>query len=184
MRNVIFFLMSFFVTACATPYQEVGLLGGFTEKQLDKDVVQLGLLGNGFTSYTRAESMVLLKSSELSLASGYDRFILLPYDDSTRSLENPGALRELARTGNRGGREGLTSIKEIRSTIYVNGMTVPSSRIDGAVIIVMFKSSDASAPKGIDARETSERLRPRLVPQQTPAPGKPEEGKQKADKSA
>jgi hypothetical protein len=167
MNRLLFLVAILFAASCATPYQDLGLLGGLTEKQLDKGVFQLSLLGNGFTSYGRAESMILLKASELTLANGYDRFVLLPHESIWSAPPDAAELRSIALTGSRGGREGLASVKMTKSSVYSQGISLPTQRIDGSVIVVMFGPSDTNAPKGIDARSTAEQLRPLLLPDQT-----------------
>src|SRR5262245_7788392 len=67
-----------FLAACSTPYGERGLLGGLSERPVDKGVYEVSFRGNGLTSISQAENMVLLKSAELTLANGYQRFVLLP----------------------------------------------------------------------------------------------------------
>ena len=48
------------------------------ERPVDKGVYEVSFRGNGLTPISQAENMVLLKSAELTLANGYQRFALLP----------------------------------------------------------------------------------------------------------
>ncbi len=60
--------------ACATPYQKQGFTGGFDETPIAPNVWRVSFNGNGYTSSDRAEDLVLLRSAELTLTSGYSYF--------------------------------------------------------------------------------------------------------------
>jgi len=64
------------LAACATPYQPRGARGGFSETQLDRNVFQVTFRGNGYTSGERAADFTLLRSAELTLANGFNYFII------------------------------------------------------------------------------------------------------------
>ena len=61
-------------SACATPYEQEGLLGGLNETQLGPNVWRISFQGNGFTTTQRAEDFVLLRGAELALKNGYSYF--------------------------------------------------------------------------------------------------------------
>lgn len=84
-------LFIFFVTlslvACATFYGPLGLMGGYSETRLDKDLFRVSFRGNGFTRLERALDFTLLRSSELSLQNGFKYFVIV-YGDSYVSSSN------------------------------------------------------------------------------------------------
>ena len=62
------------LTACATPYQKLGAMGGFDETRLAPNVWRVTFKGNGYTSTDRAEDLVLLRSAELAMQYGFPFF--------------------------------------------------------------------------------------------------------------
>ena len=70
-------VISLFLAACATQYQNQGFSGGFSENQLSDDTFDVVFNGNGYTSRQRASDLNLLRSAELSLESGFSHFIIL-----------------------------------------------------------------------------------------------------------
>lgn len=69
-------LTAILVSGCATPYKQSGLMGGFTETQLDENVYKVSFRGNGYTSGERAEELALLRSADLTMRKGYKYFVL------------------------------------------------------------------------------------------------------------
>jgi|GEM_PF-1571797 len=64
------------LAGCATPYQEMGLLGGVSATQITKDTFQITARGNGYTDADTVERYALRKSAETTLASGFDLFLI------------------------------------------------------------------------------------------------------------
>jgi membrane-associated protease RseP (regulator of RpoE activity) len=75
------------ITGCATPYQETGSTGGFTDKQISRNEFIVAFSGNGYTSSQRAVDLCLLRCAEVALGNGFHYFILTAanagYDTST-----------------------------------------------------------------------------------------------------
>lgn len=69
---------------CATPYQEMGLLGGVEAYRVSDDTLQVVAKGNGFTDPATIQRYALRKAAEVTLASGYDYFALTNENDTTR----------------------------------------------------------------------------------------------------
>jgi hypothetical protein len=77
----VFFLLG----GCATPYQSVDLLGGFSETQLAPDSWTITFRGNGYSSRERVTNFTLLRSAEITLENGYSYFIIVNKDRFKRS---------------------------------------------------------------------------------------------------
>lgn len=77
MKNIVFGLLIACLCACATPYKSSGLMGGFSEAQLDDNVFRVSFRGNGFTSPERAADYSLLRAAELARNNGYNYFIII-----------------------------------------------------------------------------------------------------------
>ena len=78
------------LVACATPYGEQGLLGGFSAVELRPDVWRVKFQGNGFTTRETAQTFWLNRCAELTLEKGFTTFEILsdmqfvmrqPYED-------------------------------------------------------------------------------------------------------
>jgi len=83
-KIVVLALVGLILAGCATPYQSQGLIGGFSETQLDENVFQVSFKGNAYTSSERAADFTLLRSAELTMENGYRYFIIV---DSVRDSQ-------------------------------------------------------------------------------------------------
>jgi hypothetical protein len=70
--------------SCATPFQRIGFMGGYSETQLSENIFQVFFRGNGYTSEERASDFSLLRSAELALAFGFKYFIIIDTGSSTK----------------------------------------------------------------------------------------------------
>ena len=86
MRQILLLLVSgfllWFLSGCATSYQQKGFTGGYSETQLAPDVFRVNFAGNGYTSSDRAQDFALLRAAELSLERGFRYFALLDESSS------------------------------------------------------------------------------------------------------
>lgn len=73
-------VLSVVLAGCATAYQKVGYSGGFDEVRLSENMYRVSVQGNGYTSDERAYQIMLLRASELTLSSGFQKFVLLDED--------------------------------------------------------------------------------------------------------
>ncbi|WP_291689574.1 hypothetical protein [Bradyrhizobium sp.] len=65
------------LSACATPYQQFGVLGGLDAKELRPDVYRVSFQGNGFTTKESVQVYWLNRCAELALEKGYAGFEIL-----------------------------------------------------------------------------------------------------------
>lgn len=77
-----------FTFGCATQYGAPGITGGVESKMIGAGEGIVVVAGNGFTPAARVEQMMMLRSAELTLQAGHQRFSLL-------SIEDQGALDAL-----------------------------------------------------------------------------------------
>lgn len=73
------------LASCATAYQSEGLSGGFTETQLETNVLRVSFRGNGYTRQEKAEELALLRSAELTLKNGFSHFAIIDGQSRERS---------------------------------------------------------------------------------------------------
>ncbi|WP_374658513.1 hypothetical protein [Phenylobacterium sp.] len=74
------------LAACATPYQEMGLLGGVQASRIDETTVQISARGNGYTNAETITRHALRKAAEETVAAGYDGFYIASAQDRTRHM--------------------------------------------------------------------------------------------------
>lgn len=82
---LISFFILLFISGCATAYQSLSYTGGFSETQLSENSFSVSFKGNGNTSRERASDFALLRSAEITLAHGYNFFIIT---DSEKYIQN------------------------------------------------------------------------------------------------
>jgi hypothetical protein len=73
------------LTACATPYQSKGVLGGYSEKKIDDGVYQVEYKGNNYTDAQMARDFALLRAAELAHLSGYRYFVIRNTESNFRN---------------------------------------------------------------------------------------------------
>lgn len=74
------------LVGCATPYQQNGFRGGFTDTQLDKNTFKVSFEGNGYTSRDVVEKYLLLRCAEVTIQSGHDYFIIINDGSTSNSI--------------------------------------------------------------------------------------------------
>jgi hypothetical protein len=68
--------LAVFLSACATPYQETGFGGGYSETKLSSTMFNVRFQGNGFTSPERVSDLALLRCAEVCLEHGFGFFAI------------------------------------------------------------------------------------------------------------
>ncbi len=80
--RVLAFLLT--LSACATPYQEMGLLGGVEAHRISSDTAQIVAKGNAYTDASVIQRYVLRKAAEETLADGFDYFDISSGNDESQ----------------------------------------------------------------------------------------------------
>jgi hypothetical protein len=88
------------LAGCATPYQEMGVLGGVSSARITMDTFQITARGNGWTDPDTVQRYALRKAAEQTVAAGYDLFAIA--GDADRS----SAVTETFATSGHGRRGG------------------------------------------------------------------------------
>ncbi len=125
--------------ACATPYQEMGLTGGVTATQLTADTFQIVANGNGYTSTATIERYALRKAAEVTVANGYDLFVIT-------SAADQGRVSGVVSNSQSNGAGG-----------YSTGVATPIYTPGQRMMVKMFKgpmpTRETASPNLYDARE-------------------------------
>ena len=149
MRGVLALTVAATLVACSTPYQPSGILGGFTETQLDRNVFRVSFSGNGFTSGTRAEELALLHSAEVTLKNGFTHFAIVDGRSRTSydAYANPTQSRTLGTVTSTG--SGATFAADTRTT---GGEVVVTAKPSTTNTIVCFNGRPNIAGVVFDAQ--------------------------------
>jgi len=91
MKHAFIIVLTFLVSACAS-YTEDGIFGGFNEVKLAQDTYRIQAKGNSLTSRNKTNAIAFVRAAELAVENGYDRFVILDYDEwsKTSSFNTPG----------------------------------------------------------------------------------------------
>ena len=80
MRNKIILLgcfMSLILSSCSTTYGPRGSMGGYEDKRIGNDMVEVKFYGNQHTSKEKVSKLLLYRCAELTKQSGFDFFVVL-----------------------------------------------------------------------------------------------------------
>ena len=155
MRNLPF-LVLIFIAACATPYQNSGLAGGFSETRLSENVFRVSFRANAYSRGERAEDFALLRCAELALEHGYSHFALA----DSKSDNEIGAYTAPTTTYTTGSAYsvGNTAYGSARTNTY-GGNTTFYSKPGVTNTVVMFKGKPDIQGMVFDARFVYDSIR-------------------------
>jgi hypothetical protein len=78
------------LASCATAYQPDGVSGGYTDKVLAGNTVQVSFRGNRMTTPETLHSFLLRRCAEVTMQDGYDHFVVVheeePNETTTSTL--------------------------------------------------------------------------------------------------
>lgn len=143
---------------CATPYQDAGIMGGFTVARLADNTFRVAFRGNGLTSRTDAEEMTLLRSAQAALDHGFAHFVIV--DASTTISEQLTTFPATATTTGTVYGSGSTATLHATTTIS-GGDTLRVARPSTVNLIVCHKTRPAGAAVVYDAAAIMASLGPR-----------------------
>jgi hypothetical protein len=72
------------LSACATPYQAKGFRGGYSDARIDSNTAMVSYRGNAFTDRQTIQSYLLYRCAQVTVADGYDYFVLTSGDTEAR----------------------------------------------------------------------------------------------------
>ena len=144
------------LAACATPYQQMGLMGGVQASRIDETTVQISARGNAFTDADTVSRYALRKAAEETVADGYDGFYVVSDQDRSRhGTIYTGGGSTTNFSGTAMGVGGNTAfINGTATTTYSPPQAYNFIKPGEAVTIKMFKGPKPSDAPGIfDAHE-------------------------------
>lgn len=134
---------------CATPYQRIGLGGGYSETVLGESIFSVNFRGNGYTSLEKAQDFCLLRCAEVALDNGFTHFIIV---DSGGYEQN--ALVSMPTTSSTTGTATVSGgvITGQATTTTYGGQTFVVSRPRTKNMILCFHGKPENAPLALNAR--------------------------------
>jgi hypothetical protein len=81
----IFFAILLGLCGCATPYQEMGFMGGVEAQQMTADTYRIVARGNGFTGSHAVQDFTILKAAETAKKAGATHFAIISASDASRT---------------------------------------------------------------------------------------------------
>jgi hypothetical protein len=91
------------LVGCATPYQEMGILGGVKATRITEDTAQITATGNALVDVDTIQQYALRRAAEETVNDGFDLFRIVGDADRTSSGYETGSFS----TGNRRGAWGF-----------------------------------------------------------------------------
>jgi len=145
------------LTACSTPYQEMGFTGGVSATQIDGNTYRITAMGNGATALDDIQNYAMMKAAETTLAAGADYFVILASADrsSELTISTPGTATS---TTNFIGGTAFTS------TNYNPGADIPVFKPGQSLTIKVFKGTKPDTTSAFDAHEVARFLGPKVMP--------------------
>jgi hypothetical protein len=127
------------MVACATPYQQNSLGGGYTDEQLDETHYRVKFSGNGYATSDRVWAFWMYRCAELTKEKGYTHFSLHKPGEPLARLNREEPARAGFRTAVYREGEGGASMQKTRgvvvvpSYIYTPGVRVTTYHSDAVV---------------------------------------------------
>jgi hypothetical protein len=134
-KVTIIVVVAFGTAGCASDYKSMDLFGGVEASPLTADSEIISARGNYFTDPSRVQQFVLLKSAQDCLAGGWDKFVMVSSQDTTRTNYS-GWYSTLSQTSS------------------MSAMVAPGS----SVIVKFFRTDDPVGLNALDARQVTKSL--------------------------
>jgi hypothetical protein len=175
MRRYLLVLGIIALSACATPYKQMGLGGGVEEMQISEDTYRVRARGNGYTRPDRIEDFILLRSAEIAASKGYPYFAIISAADQTTSSSfvSPGYAQTnttASATGTGiatgGGNSAIVTGTAIGSSTSSTTYTPPTlqtiTRPGSQAVVKLLQSRDGVVGTVYDAAMVKASLGPKL----------------------
>ena len=76
------------LSACSSSYGPLNSMGGYKEKQIGKDMMEVKFYGNQHTSKEKVSQLLLYRCAEVTDKAGFDFFVVLKDQSYEKELTN------------------------------------------------------------------------------------------------
>ena len=88
----LFIFVTIFLAGCATGYQQQSLTGGYTDSLTGKTTATVSFKSNAFTSAEETRRFAMRRAAEVTLANGYDYFLVENDNQYVKSQQLQGSV--------------------------------------------------------------------------------------------
>ncbi len=81
-------IMPLFLSACATAYGPRNAMGGYEDKAVGDDMIEVRFYGNQHTSKEETTRRLLYRCAELTIEKGFDSFVVLQDQSYSEEIVN------------------------------------------------------------------------------------------------
>ena len=140
------------IVACASKYGPRGSMGGYEERLVGQNMMEVRFYGNQHTSESGTIQMLLYRCAELTKKNGFNSFVVLQDQSYKNELVNDPTLDQPFET-----RESVSM--GVR-TVVMPDLTQPTSSTNfiGVYTISMFNEGDPSYSKYARSRLDAEQI--------------------------
>jgi hypothetical protein len=157
-RVIIIGIVLLIAAGCATPYQQHGFRGGYSDARIGQDTVLVSFKGNGYTSKERVQLYLLYRCAEVTQQYGYDYFVVTSGGTEAAASEFSNYTATTTASAYSTGNVAFGS-----AHTFGSGTTIPIHKYGTDALIKMFKGQKPSTdPNAYYARETLRYLGPQF----------------------
>jgi hypothetical protein len=157
-RVIISGIVLLIAVGCATPYQQHGFRGGYSDARIGEDTILVSFKGNGYTSKERVQLYLLYRCAEVTRKYGYDYFVITGGGTEAAASEFSTYTATTTASAYSTGNAAFGS-----AHTFGSGTTIPIHKYGTDALIKMFKGQKPAAdPNAYDARKTLQYIGPQL----------------------
>jgi hypothetical protein len=96
-------VLTILLASCATPYQPLGLTGGYSEARFDETTYEIAFKANAFTSPDEVQRYILFRAAVLTSEAGFAYFVVTDARDLSRAPQQTPPASATTQTNPYGG---------------------------------------------------------------------------------
>ena len=81
-----FVCLALIIAGCATGYGKKGWRFGYSDRRIDENTFWVSFDANGYTPQVTLQTYVLLRCAEVTAEAGYDYFLIVEANDTSKSV--------------------------------------------------------------------------------------------------
>lgn len=156
MKKLMIGMFVLLLVGCATPYTPNGVIGGYSDVQLNENTFKVTTKGNGYTSKDRVFELNLLRASYLTVENNFKYFLIA---DANTDVSSATFVTPTTTTFNAYSYGGYTN-----GTINSYGGIPITARFPTATFIIQcFSEKPESSPRIFDAQLIIKNLKPKYI---------------------
>ena len=161
MKMLLVIALCLSLVGCATGYQKVGLMGGYTDMKIQDNIYKVSFRGNAHVSEERAYDFALLRCAELTIENGYRYFVPVQEKSSVKeSSYTEPVTAQTTGTISAYGNSGYAYGSFNGATNYYGGQTYHFRKPKTIFTIACFKDKPENIPTMVyDAEQVRDNIK-------------------------